>query len=285
MIAILGGLGAALCWTISALCAAAASQVIGAESTLAWVMTIGLVLVVPLAGFLADPAQLSARMLVLLAAVGISNVAGLRVEYAAFRQGKVGVVTAIASTEGAIAAAISAVAGSRLSGSTAALLGFITLGVVLTAASPDHGAAEGLRSRASTRAAFLAIVTAILFGICLYTTGRAGAQVSVLWVVLPARLFGTAAFTAPLAWRRKLQLTRRMLPLVAAAGAAEVLGILSYSVGARHQLAVAAVLASQFAALAAVAAYFLHRQRLSRWQMAGVAVVIVGVTLLSIVSG
>ena len=284
MIAILGGLGAALCFTISALCASAASQVIGAESTLAWVMSIGLVLVVPLAGFLADPAQLSARTLALLSAVGISNVAGLRVEYAAFRQGKVGVVTAIASTEGAIAAAISAVAGARLSGSIAALLALITLGVVLTAASPDHGSPPGARSRSSTRAALLAIATAILFGVCLYTTGRAGAQVSVLWVVVPARLFGTAAFTAPLACRRKLRLTGRMLPLVAAAGAAEVLGILSYSVGARHQLAVAAVLASQFAALVAVAAYFLHRQRLSRWQVAGVAVVIVGVTLLSIVS-
>lgn len=284
MIAILGGLGAALCFTISALCASASSQVIGAESTLAWVMTIGLVLVVPLAGLLADPAQLSPRTLALLCAAGISNVAGLRVEYAAFRQGKVGVVTAIASTEGAIAAAISAITGSRLSGGTAALLGLITFGIVLTAASPDHGSPEGARSPASTRAAILAIATAILFGVCLYTTGRAGSQVSVLWVVVPARLFGTAAFTAPLACRRTLRLTRRMLPLVAAAGAAEVLGILSYSVGARHQLAVAAVLASQFAALAAIAAYFIHRQRLSRWQVAGVAVVIVGVTLLSILS-
>jgi multidrug transporter EmrE-like cation transporter len=76
----------------------------------------------------------------------------------------------------------------------------------------------------------------------------------------------------------------RMVPVVAAAGAAEVLGILSYAVGARHQLAVAAVLASQFAALTAVAAYFLHGQRLSHRQLAGMAVVIAGVTLLSILS-
>jgi len=281
VIAVLGGLGAAVCFTISARCAAASSRAIGPDSTLAWVMTIGLALVIPLAVVLADPAQLSGSVLVLLSAAGLSNVVGLRIEYAAFRQGKVGVVTAIASTEGAIAAGISALAGSALDATTAVLLGLITAGVACTAASPDYGSPPGAGGRASARAAVLAIPAAMLFGVSLYTAGRAGAQVSVLWVVVPARLFGTAVITAPLACRRALRLTRRVLPLVAAAGAAEVLGILSYAAGARAQLAIAAVLASQFAALSAVAAYFIYGQRLSRSQLAGLSVVILGVALLS----
>jgi drug/metabolite transporter (DMT)-like permease len=71
---------------------------------------------------------------------------------------------------------------------------------------------------------------------------------------------------------------------VAAAGTAEVLGVLSYTIGARHDLAVAAVLSSQFAALTAVAAYFIHGQRLSRGQLAGLAAVVTGVTLLAVFS-
>jgi drug/metabolite transporter (DMT)-like permease len=314
LVAVLGGLGAAVCFTVSALCASSSSQEIGAESTLAWVMLIGLVLVVPPAAALADPAQLSPAVLGLLAAAGVTNVAGLLVEYVAFRRGKVGVVTGIASTEGMVAALISAVAGARLGIRNGLLLALVTLGVAVSASSPDDGApssaeappvvpadgvpadgvaADGVAAdggpadgvpaggRRAVRGAVLAVPVALLFGVTLYTTGRAGQQVSVLWALVPARLFGSALVTAPLAARRRLRLTRRALPLVAAAGAAEVLGVLSYTLGARHGLAVAAVLSSQFAALTAVAAYVIHGQRLSRSQLAGLAAVVAGVSLLS----
>ncbi len=289
LLAVLGGLGAAVCFTVSALCASSSSQEIGAESTLAWVMLTGLVLVAPPTAALADPAQLSPTVLGLLAA-GACNVAGLLVEYVAFRRGKVGVVTGIASTEGMVAAVISAVAGARLGLRTGLLLGLVTLGVAFSAASPDDGGRSSAEvpaevaapadGRRTARGAVLALPVALLFGVTLYATGRAGQQVSVLWALVPARLFGSALVTAPLAARRRLRLTRRALPLVVAAGAAEVLGVLSYTVGARHQLAVAAVFSSQFAALTAVAAFLIHGQRLSRSQLAGLAAVVVGVTLL-----
>jgi drug/metabolite transporter (DMT)-like permease len=44
---------------------------------------------------------------------------------------------------------------------------------------------------------------------------------------------------------------------------------------------VAAVLSSQFAALAGIAAYILFGERLSRLQLAGVVTVVVGVAVLS----
>jgi drug/metabolite transporter (DMT)-like permease len=292
LLAVLCGLGAAVCWTVSALCASSASQAIGADATLGWVMLIGLVIVIPPTAVLTSPSRLSPAALGLLAAAGATNVAGLLVEYVAFRRGKVGLVTAIASTEGMVAAVISAVAGARLNLTTGLLLGLVTLGVALSAASPDAGApARGDRSGAETSGAFphrrrvpwgvLAVSTALLFGVCLYTTGRAGEQVPVLWTLVPARLFGSVLVAAPLATRRRLRLTRRTLPLVAAAGAAEVMGVLSYVIGARHDLAVAAVLSAQFAALTTVAAYFIHGQRLSRAQLAGLAGVAAGVTLVA----
>ena len=49
VIAILGGLGAALCWAAGTLCAAKASRLIGARSVLAWVMLVGLAITAPVA--------------------------------------------------------------------------------------------------------------------------------------------------------------------------------------------------------------------------------------------
>jgi len=287
VIAVLGGLGAAVCFTISALCASASSRAIGAQATLAWVMLIGLVLILPPTVLLADPAQLTWPILGLLAVAGASGVAGLLIEYVAFRRGKVGVVTGIASTEGMVAALISAAAGARLHARTGLLLALVSVGVAVTAASPDQGLADadpgapGGPGGRTVRAAVLALPVALLFGLTLYATGLIGARASVLWALLPARLFGSAVLAAPLAARRRLRLTRRALPLVTAAGVAEVLGTLSYAVGARHQLAIAAVLASQFAALTAVAAFILHGQRLTRAQLAGLAAVAIGVSLVS----
>jgi len=255
-------------------------------------MLIGLVIVVPPTAVLASPSGLSPAVIGLLAVAGATNVIGLLVEYVAFRRGKVGLVAAIASTEGMVAAVISALAGARLSLATGLLLGLVTLGVAVAAASADvdapargeqraEGSPDGAPSRRRVPWPVLAVSTALLFGVCLYTTGRAGERASVLWTLVPARVFGSALVAAPLAARRRFRLTRRALPLVTAAGAAEVLGVLSYAIGARHDLPVAAVLAAQFAALTAVAAYFIHGQRLSRTQVAGLVAVVVGVTLLA----
>ena len=278
-------------------------------------MLIGLVIVIPPTAVLASPSRLSPAVIGLLVVAGATNVIGLLVEYVAFRRGKVGLVAAIASTEGMVAAVISALAGARLGLTTGLLLGLVTIGVAVAAAGPDidpparaeHGTPEPPQHgtpapqqhgtpapqqhgtpapqqqprRRRVPWGVLAVSTALLFGVCLYTTGRAGQQVPVLWTLAPARVFGSALVAAPLAARRRFRLTRRALPLVAAAGAAEVLGVLSYAIGARHDLPVAAVLAAQFAALTAVAAYFIHGQRLSRTQVAGLATVVIGVTLLA----
>ena len=122
---------------------------------------------------------------------------------------------------------------------------------------------------------------ALLFGVSLYAAGRVGNEASVLWVLVPARLLGTVFMLAPLRLRGALSLTGRTLPLVAAAAAAEVVGIVSYELGAQHGLAVAAVLSSQFAALVALGAFLLFHQRLSRSQLAGLVIVAAGVSLLA----
>ena len=274
MIAVAGGLGAALAWAAAALFSARASRAIGVASTLAWVMLIGLAVALP-AVLLAGGHTPDGGAIGWLAGSGIGNVVGLGLIYAAFRSGKVGVVTPIASTEGAVAAVIAVALGEHLAPGVGAALGVVGIGVVLAAA------AHGSEGRTSTRVIVLASTSALSFGVSLYATGRASNELAIAWTILPARLIGTLAVAVPLAAAGRLAVTRTAAPYVIGAGLAEIGGFASYAVGARHGIAIAAVLASQFAAVAALGALILYRERLTRAQVAGIAVIAVGVAALS----
>jgi drug/metabolite transporter (DMT)-like permease len=132
-----------------------------------------------------------------------------------------------------------------------------------------------------TIATLLAMAAALAFGASLYATARAGAALPVSWVVLSARAIGAAALALPLALARRLEITRRAVPLVIASGTCEVLGFYSYTTGSRHGIAVAAILASQVGGLAALGAYFLFGERLSRKRTLGVCTMLAGVAVLS----
>ena len=80
---------------------------------------------------------------------------------------------------------------------------------------------------------------------------------------------------------RNLRITRAAAPLVVASGLCELGGFALFALGSRHGIAVSAVLASQFAALAALAAYLLFHERLARLQLAGIGVIAVGVAILT----
>lgn len=277
MIAILGGLGAALAWATATLCASRASREIGTASTLAWVMLIGLVVAVPLAGAAGVPAGLDAASAGWLAVLGIGSVAGLGLVYAGLRIGKVGVVAPIASTEGAVAAAIAVAAGEAIAPGAGAALGVIVVGVVLAATSQDGG-----RSASPVRAAALAAGAAVLFGVSLYAAGRAGDELPIAWVLLPSRVLGVAGVALPLLAARRLRAPGKALPFLVLGALSEIGGLASFTVGARETIAVSVVISSQYAALAALGAYLLLRERLAPVQVAGVAAIAAGVAALGV---
>lgn len=279
MIALIGGLGAAVAWAISTLCSSRSSRLINPASVVAWIMLVGLLITAPVAAIEGVPTALHGSAAIWLAVSGVGNVVGLIITYAAMRIGQVGLVAPLVSTEGAIAATIAVLAGESLAPGVSATLAMIAVGICLAAVPPD-GMSEEHRAN-HPQAVGLAVLAAMTFGASLYATARAGSSLPVAWVVLAARLIGTVALALPLALAGRLRLTRRVVPLVLTSGVCEVLGFFSFTAGARHGIAVAAVLSSQFAAIAGVAAYFLFGERLSRIQLAGVCTVIAGVALLS----
>jgi drug/metabolite transporter (DMT)-like permease len=247
-------------------------------SVLAWVMIVGSAASLPFAAASGVPPQLDAGLIGWLLVIGVSNVGGLLLVYSALRIGKVGIVAAIASAEGAVAATIAVVAGERLAAGAAMMLALIALGVILASMSRDR---DGARRRHNGIAVLLSSGAALLFGIGLFAAGHVSTDLPLSWILLPPRLVGVVAVAVPLLLLGKLRFSREAAPCVIAAGIAEIIGLGSYTVGARHGIAISAVLGSQFAALSAIAAFFLFRERLARLQLVGVSAIVVGVSVLT----
>jgi drug/metabolite transporter (DMT)-like permease len=302
MIAILGGLGAAAFWATANLASSRSSRMIGATSTVAWMMLVGLVVTTPFALVSGPLPDITPTLAVWLTASGVGGVVGMMLLYRGLRIGKIGVVLALASTEGAIAAIISVVAGETLTLASALVLGVIAIGIAIVALAGGEAVepaeteatvatVAGSVARPKTaaaierRAALFGAAAAIAFGFSIYGTAMAGKSLPLVLAVLPARVVGVALVFVPMAIAGRLQLARRAVPLVVVVGVCEVLGNASFILGARESVAIASVLASQFAAFAAVAAFFLFRERLTLPQRSGFVAIAIGVAVLTIVRG
>jgi uncharacterized membrane protein len=274
---------AAACWAGSALCATVASRSIGADSTIAWVMTIGLVLTAPLVLLFASLGELSARAVLLLATSGLMNVVGLAFEYRALRVGKVGVVSAVASTQGMAATLIAVAAGAALAPGVLVILVLLSAGVALAAADRNATLRD---SRGDLRRLMaLLLPLPLIFGLSLFAAGEAGDDVALAWAIVPSRLAGVLLIGFPLLARGTLRLERAVLPAVATSAVLEVVGFASYVWGSRSGLSIAAVLASQFAAIATAGAWVLFREHLDRRQLVGLAIIATGIGALAVFQG
>jgi drug/metabolite transporter (DMT)-like permease len=282
--AIVFGLLTALLWATTLLGSARSARLIGIWSTLAWVMLIGLGITIPLLAT-TEPVSFSGDEVLLLVVAGIANSAGLLFVYTALRRGKVAVVGPIVSTEGAIGATLAFLAGDTVAAGAIVVLAVIAIGVVMAATErrPD-APADGIPLPSAAVTALLALAGATLFGINIFATSRIAEVFPIVWAVLPARLAGFLAVSIPLILSRRIRLTRAALPFVLLVGVAEVVGTITFALGARDSAPITAVLASQFAAIAAVSAFFLYGERLSRLQIAGVIVVAAGVATLSLLT-
>ncbi|MDQ3870166.1 MAG: DMT family transporter, partial [Chloroflexota bacterium] len=169
MTAVLGGAGAAICFAVTTLCSSRSARMLGPPAALGWVMLVGLVITAPLVAASGLPSALDGAMLPWLAISGAGNVLGLLLEYAGLRTGKVGVVAALASAEGAVAALLSVLVGERLETAVAVPVAVVGLGVVLAGLTPDDpGAAPPPRALRPTRAALFGVAAALAFGASLY---------------------------------------------------------------------------------------------------------------------
>ena len=264
------GLTAALLWGLSALVLARPARILGARTTLAWTMAIGAVAVVPVA-FIVDgvpsaPAEEWAWAIV----AGLGFVVGSGCWLLGVRLGDVSVVTPIVATDGAIAAVIAIATGEVLGAATLVALGIVACGVVLVCLQPRHA-----NVTTPPAAVFAALAAAVAFGLVFTASGRTVA-LGALWTVAVSRVVGAAISVPPEALRRNVP-PRWTLPWLAAAALLDAGGFAAIVKGAGEGVAVASVLASQYAVVAVVGGVLLYHERLTRRQAAGVALTLIGV--------
>lgn len=280
MVSIVFGLLTACFFASSSLMSSRAVKIIGSASAVAWVMLVGLIVTTPFVVASGVPANIGPSI-PWMVVLGLGNVIGILIAGFALRVGKVGVVAPILATEGAIAAVIAALLGESIAPIVGFMLLVIVGGIVISAMAPDPAP---LAKERPVYAVVLSTVAAACFGVSLFAAGNLSNDVPIPWVLLPARLTGVLIILIPLLVMRKLQITRSTVPLVVAMGFTEILGFVCFSIGAQYQVAITSVLSSQFAPIAAVAAYFLFKEKLGRLQIAGVVVLVIGVTSLTLVS-
>lgn len=281
MIAVLFGLTTALAWSVSTVAGSRAVRLLDQYSVVAWAMLLGLVLTLPVALASGIPPELRGANLVWFAVAGAGNIGGLLITYAALKVGKVGLVAPVAATEGAIAAVFSSLLGESIAPLVVLALAVIVIGVVVSSVAPDPAPIEHERP---VRAVLLASCAAVVFGLGLLAVGRLSGELPVAWSLLPARVVGVLVLALPLIVLRRLHLNRAAAPFVATVGVAEIVGFSAFAFAARDSVAIASVLASQFATFAAVIAYVVYRERLGRLQILGVALVVGGVTALALLN-
>ena len=278
MIAVLGGLGAATAWMLTTLCARRSTRLVGPYAGVAWVMLIGFAIMAPLALASGVPEELDAANGAWAVLGGLGAVCGLVSVYAGLRVGQVGIVAPIAATEGAIAAVIAIAFGEEVGLAAGVLLAVTVAGIVLASAAPAHDGGRGVAAGAWWGGA-----AAVCFGVSLYSIGRAGEQLGATWTLFGVRLVALLVLVLPLVLLRRMPLVRAAVPYVAIAGVLELVGGVAFIWGADDSVAVAAVVASQYAAMLVAIGYLALDERLGRWQAVGVGVVLVGVAALAAV--
>ena len=281
MLAVLGGLIAALAWGSSTILAGRSSRQIGAESTLGWVGIGGAVVITPIAIWYGIPAAATKTdfLIVLVAAAG--SVIGLRFTYRALSLGKVGVVVAITSTEGAIATVIAVALGAPLGALGAVGVALASAGVAAVGLGRHASDSEEM-VRDGRRAALNATAAAAIFGTSLYVSGDIGRRVGPPWVVMGARWLGVLTMALPLILTGRFGTARPALWFALLAGVCESVGFLGFLWGAETSIGIAAVAATQYATVATLISWVVLHERLSRLQIAGILVVVAGVVLLAV---
>jgi drug/metabolite transporter (DMT)-like permease len=284
--AILGGLGAALAWAAATACSTRSSRAIGPTAALGAVMIFGLALLLPVLA-IRVPHDVSSGTWAWLAASGAANVGGLLMAYRALSTGALGVVSPIVSAEGGVTAVISVAAGQRLGATRAAALVGVISGCMLVdwqagRSAPTFPAPhDPHHTEVVARAIGWAAGAACVFGFGLYATGQvAGDEIPLAWAIVPPRVIGVLLVSLPLLARRRLALPRGVLPYALGGGALEVAGFASYALGARSDVAVAAVMASITGAVAAGLGRLFFHERLARHQVVGIALIVVAVAVL-----
>jgi drug/metabolite transporter (DMT)-like permease len=220
----------------------------------------------------------SASHLAWAAFAGAIGVVGLALFYRALAVGAMGIVGPITATAAIVPMAYGLARGERPSTLQSAGIALAIVGVVAASLerTPDR------RGRQFGAGVGLSLAAALCFGWALIGLSRAAAG-GIAWSILTMRAVAVPlVLVALVASRPRLQVSSRSVGLLIAVGVGDTVATLLYSTATtRGLLSVVVVLASLYPIVMVVLARVLLAERVARAQLAGVAVALAGVALIS----
>jgi drug/metabolite transporter (DMT)-like permease len=246
-----------------------------------WVLVVSQVAGLALVGALAlvtQPHPPSGRELAWGAFGGVMGAVGLGSFYRALAVGTMGIVGPISATGAIVPLAYGLARGERPSALQALGIVVAVAGVVAASLEPLP---EGTGRKLATGVP-LALLAALGFGSSILGLNRVS-QAGVVWGTLTLRLAVVPIVClAALLIRPSAARLRATLPILVAAGLFDTGANLLYGGSARHGLiSVVSVLGSLYPVVIVVLARFVLAERIARPQLAGVAVALAGVALIS----
>jgi drug/metabolite transporter (DMT)-like permease len=192
------------------------------------------------------------------------------------------VVAPVASSYGAITAALSAAAGEKLSGNVIAGIAVTVLGVCMV--SIPRGARGRLKAHLHSSGFGWALAAAVGYGVGFWLQGTfavpmLGAFIPV-WVAYAVAIILVAVLGRP--WQLSLAVPDRIaLVPVLATGACSVVGYVTLSLGlATGRVAIVVVLSTLASAVTVLMARLLDDSRVAKHQWFAIAVIVVGLVLI-----
>ena len=209
---------------------------------------------------------------------GVLGVVGLAAFYRALAIGTMGIVGPISATGAIVPVVYGLARGERPSQLQAVGIAAALIGVIAASLEPLP---EGAGRKLATGVGF-ALIAALGFGGALLGLNRAS-QAGVVWGTLTLRLTVVPiVVAAALITRPSTAKLRPLLPLLIAVGLFDTGANLLYGAASRHGLiSVVTVLAALYPVVLLGLAYFFLHERISRPQLAGVALALTGVALIS----
>jgi drug/metabolite transporter (DMT)-like permease len=283
---ILLSLSAALCWGVSDFFAAFVTRRIGAIRAQLIIQSLSLLAI---ATFLAARGTLwavSPQVWWLGLSLGFVQCIGVLLLYRAFEIGTLSIVAPIASSFVVFTALLAWLGGERTA--PLALCGALLLfvGVVLVTQSPKDTEMQTTASRAGVGEAMAA---AVFISIVFWQFDKLSQQSSLLWPLLPLRICTvTGAALILLLTKPPLPKTPDenhlpLSPLILVVTVVESMAWLSFNAALKSaSTTVATALSSLFAAVTIFLAWLFLKERLARIQWAGVAVILIGVLMVSV---
>jgi drug/metabolite transporter (DMT)-like permease len=276
VIAVLLALGASLTWGFADFGAGVGARrlpvfVVAAIMQLAGLASVGVVLLVT------RDAPPSWRQVTWAVFAGLLGVVGLSAFYRGLAVGAMGIVGPISTTAAIVPFAYGLARGERPSPLQLAGVALAVLGVLGASLEPHP---DG-RGRKVGTGVGLALLAALGFGCSLIGLSRA-APGGITWAVLVMRLVAVPCMAALAFTVGARAPSRRMLGMLVAVGIADTGATLLYAAAStRGLLSIVAVLASLYPVVIVVLARILLAERVARPQLAGVAVALAGVALIS----